>query len=218
MDKVTVDKAYSSEPWYYDLRGFFILTFAYRSTLFSQIRLFAKNMGANHLEIAIGSGTLFSYILKWRKWKGLPETVVTGFDYADQMLAGARARFSKQKSVTLVKADAADLPFESNSFETANIANAIHCLPDIATSLRETQRVLKPGGYLAGNCLLYPEGSSLAAKLATRINNWGTRKGILNRPYRVEEVRFLLKNAGFVIDYEEIKGNCYDFVAKKIDA
>ena len=28
-----IAEAYSSEPWWYDIRGFFILTFAYNSTI-----------------------------------------------------------------------------------------------------------------------------------------------------------------------------------------
>ena len=82
MEKISINQAYSSEPWYYDARGFLILTFAYRSTLPSQIRLFAQNVGAHHLEVTIGSETLFDLVLKWRKWKGLPEAQIVGFDCA----------------------------------------------------------------------------------------------------------------------------------------
>ena len=42
--------AYKSEPWWYDLRGFFILTFAYNSTLPSQLRFFGPNYGPRHME------------------------------------------------------------------------------------------------------------------------------------------------------------------------
>src|SRR3989338_3605220 len=74
-----INEAYKSEPWWYvikihtmifqhlpvsryqmlllnairyDVRGFFILTFAYSSTLLRQVRFFGKNMGSNHLEVA----------------------------------------------------------------------------------------------------------------------------------------------------------------------
>ena len=40
--------AYVSEPWWYDVRGFFILTFAYNSTITSQLRFFGKNFGPDH--------------------------------------------------------------------------------------------------------------------------------------------------------------------------
>ena len=78
LDKI--EAAYSSEPWWYDIRGFFILTFSYRSTLWNQIALFSKNIGENHLEVAIGSGTLFDIILKWRKLLAKPKSQITAVD------------------------------------------------------------------------------------------------------------------------------------------
>lgn len=216
FSKVSVDEAYSSEPWWYDVRGFLILTFAYRSTLPAQIRLFGNNIGKKHLEVAIGSGTLFDLILKAKRLRGKQmESQVVGFDYAPSMLAGAKKRFKKHKNIELHQADAAALPFDNASFDTANIANAIHCLPDIESSIQEMYRVLKPGGTLAGNCLLYPKGSTFLDSVSNRINDWGMKKGILHRPYRAQEVKSLLIKYGFQIKYEKIIGNCYDFVAVK---
>ena len=36
--------AYKSAPWWYDVRGFFILTFAYNSTLTPQLRFFGPQL------------------------------------------------------------------------------------------------------------------------------------------------------------------------------
>ena len=63
-----IAEAYSSEPWWYDLRGFFILTFAYNSTINTQLRFFGPHFGPNHLEVACGTGTLLELILRWRGW------------------------------------------------------------------------------------------------------------------------------------------------------
>ena len=109
-----IDEAYSSDPWWYDLRGFLILTFAYRTTLPAQIKFFAEHMGANHLEAAIGTGTLFEMILKWRSWKKMEKIKIVGFDYAERMLAGARKRFKNENQLSLLRADAAKLPLEDN--------------------------------------------------------------------------------------------------------
>ncbi|MGZ5279793.1 MAG: class I SAM-dependent methyltransferase, partial [Pseudobdellovibrionaceae bacterium] len=109
-----IDEAYSSDPWWYDLRGFLILTFAYRTTLPAQIELFAEHMGSLHLEAAIGTGTLFEMILKWRNWKKLEKVNILGFDYAERMLAGARKRFKHETNMNLLRADAAELPIASN--------------------------------------------------------------------------------------------------------
>lgn len=210
----SIDLAYSSEPWWYDVRGFLILTFAYRSTLPGHIQHFAANIGENHLEIAVGSGSLFDAILKWKKFRKSPIGKITAFDYADRMLNGARRRFAGMSNVTLIKADAAKLPWESLTFDTANAANCIHCFPEIEASLKEIHRVLKKDGTLAGNCLLYPKSKGPLDWIANRINQWGTRKGILNRPYQKDEIRALLQNAGFTLIQEKVTGNCYDFVAK----
>jgi SAM-dependent methyltransferase len=212
---ISVDEAYASEPWWYDARGFLILTFAYRSTLPQQIRFFAGNISAQHLEAAIGSGTLFDLILKYRRWKKMPPVKIVGFDYAPQMLAGAKKRFEKRPEIQLIQADAAHLSFPNNSFDSINIANAFHCLPEPEVSLKEMHRVLKAGGKLAGNCLLYPRENGLGGRLANRINRWGQRKGILNRPYTCLEIQQMLRIAGFQIVYENIVGNCYDFIAVK---
>lgn len=214
-NKISIQEAYSSEPWWYDARGFLILTFAYRHTLPAQLRLFGGNMNSSHLEVAVGSGTLLDLVLKWRKWKGLPEIEITAFDYAASMLAGAQNRFRKNKNINLIQADAAHLPFESNQFKTASIANAIHCLPDIEKSLSEIHRVLDSGGTLTGNCLLEPKGVGFLDTIAKKINNWGIKKGILHRAYQQSEITDLLKKYNFQILFERRVGNCYDFVARK---
>lgn len=128
--------AYRSEPWWYDVRGFFILSFAYNSTLGEQIRLLGPNMGAHHLEVACGTGTLLQWVLRWRRYKGLPAVDIVGVDYAQSMLAGAMRRFRHQPGIRFLHADAADMPFDADSFDTVNIANAIHCLPQVDAALR----------------------------------------------------------------------------------
>lgn len=210
-----IDKAYSSEPWWYDLRGFLILTFSYRSTLPKQIRLFANNIAENHLEVAIGTGTLFEMILQYRRFKKLPLVNILGFDYAERMLAGAKKRFRKEKQVSLIRADAGHLSFEKDTFDSSNIANSIHCLPAIGQGIAEVYRVLKPGGQFAGNCLLEPKGHGFLDQISRAINNWGIKKGILHRPYLKSEIIELLLNAGFEINFQEVHGNCFNFIAKK---
>lgn len=207
--------AYKSEPWWYDVRGFFILTFAYNSTLGTQLRFFGPHFGAEHLEVACGTGTLLELILRWRKWKKLPPAHIVGIDYAESMLAGAMHRFRNEPNIDLQHADAAALPFENNHFDTANIANSIHCFPDVDGALRDILRVLKPGGTLAANVLLYPRGPWPFKGIAEKINRWGMQKGILYTPYTQEDIRQRVLDAGFEMASETVSGNCYNLMVRK---
>ena len=210
--------AYKSEPWWYDVRGFFVLTFAYNSTLGAQLRFFGPNFGPNHIEVACGTGTLLELILRWRSWKKMPTGHIVGIDYTESMLAGARHRFARKAELEFMHADAAALPFAEASFDTANIANAIHCFPNLDGALRGVFRVLKPGGTLAANVLLYPRGGWPLTNIAERINRWGIRKGILYTPYDRQDVHQRLVSVGFEIVSEEVSGNCYNVRARKPDA
>jgi ubiquinone/menaquinone biosynthesis C-methylase UbiE len=213
--KEEIAAAYDSPPWWYDLRGFFILTFAYNSTLGHQLRFFGRHFGPKHLEVACGTGTLLEMILFWRKWKDQPPSDITGIDYAEAMLAGAKQRFARTPSVSLCQADAAALPYSDHMFDTANIANAIHCFPDVQGALRDIFRVLKKDGTVAANVLLYPRGVWPLKVIAGRINRWGIRKGILYTPYQKEEIRRYFTEAGFEVVSENLSGNCYDIIARK---
>ena len=210
-----IAEAYSSEPWWYDLRGFFILTFAYNSTIGTQLRFFGPNFGADHLEVACGTGTLLEMILRWRRWKKLPQVKVMGIDYAPSMLAGARKRFAKDPQVQVQHADAALLPFPDNTFDTANIANSIHCFPTVDGALRDILRVLKPGGTLAANVLLYPTGWAPLRWAAQKINDWGIRKGILYSPFEQHVIRQKMLDAGYEVAEEFKAGNTYNVIVRK---
>ncbi|WP_417067992.1 class I SAM-dependent methyltransferase [Niveibacterium terrae] len=210
-----IAEAYSSPPWWYDVRGFLILTFAYNSSLGEQLRFFGRNFGQKHLEIACGTATLLALVLKWRSRHHMDPVSVTAIDYAESMLAGARWRFKGNPDVEIRHADAAALPFADNSFDTANIANSVHCFPDVDGALRDALRVLKPGGSLAANVLLYPEGRGLLASIANRINVWGAKKGILVTPYRRDDIRKRFVDAGFEIASDTVSGNCYNVLLRK---
>ncbi len=207
--------AYKSEPWWYDVRGFFILTFAYNSTLTEQLRFFGPNFGKQHLEVACGTGTLLELIFYWRRWKKLPTVQVVGVDYAEPMLAGARHRFAGKPDLEFLHADVAEMPFAADSFDTANVANAVHCFPDVDGGMRGVLRVLKPGGTMAANVLLFPRGRWPLRPLAERINRWGMRKGILFTPYERDDIRQRIIAAGFEIVTEAVSGNCYNVLARK---
>ncbi len=138
-----------------------------------------------------------------------------GVDYAESMLAGAERRFAGQPNVELRHADVAALPYGDNSFDTVNIANAIHCFPDVDGALNDIHRVLKPGGTLAANVLLYPRTIWPFNAIAGRLDRWGIRKGILVTPYRRDDIRQRIVEAGFEIASEVVFGNCYEVLIRK---
>jgi ubiquinone/menaquinone biosynthesis C-methylase UbiE len=210
-----IARAYASPPWWYDVRGFFILTFAYRSTLGFQLRFFGENFGPRHLEVAVGSGSLLDLILRWRRWKRLPATHIVAIDYAEPMLAGAIARFRRRDDIELEHADVSAMPYPDDSFDTANIANAVHCFPELDAALRDIHRVLKPGGSIAANVLLHAGGPQPLRWIAQKINEWGMRKGILYTAYAEEDIRRRILDAGFHIVREIRSGNTYNVIARK---
>lgn len=175
-DKIT--KAYSSPSWWYDIRGFFILTFAYRNTLWEQIRFFAADLKSPHLEVAIGSGTLFWMILAYRRIRGLsiPEEII-GIDYVDRILDGARHKFGRNKRFRLECMDAAHLPMGNGIFRSINIANAFHCFSDPDAALKEMYRVLADDGVLRLNAILHPGAIWPFKQISKAIFDWGMKKG-----------------------------------------
>jgi SAM-dependent methyltransferase len=158
---------------------------------------------------------LLELVLRWRKWKRLPAVRIIGVDYAESMLAGARHRFAGRTDMTFQHADAAALPFADDTFDTACIANSVHCFPDVDGALRGVFRVLKPGATLAANVLLFPRGPWPLRAIARRINDWGIRKGILFTPYEQADVRQRFIAAGFELVSEEVTGNCYNVLVRK---
>lgn len=80
---------------------------------------------------------------------------VTGLDFSDAMLARARtrsARLSRASRPRLVRGDVRQLPFEDASFATViapyGVLQSLIGGADLAAALRETARVLGPGGRL----------------------------------------------------------------------
>lgn len=211
-----INEAYDSPSWWYDVRGFFILTLSYRDTVWHQVAFFGRNMRDQHLEIAIGSGTLLDIILRWHKLRGIPRpAMITGFDYAERMLAGAIKRFKNAPDIKLLRADASALEFHDNSFDTANLPNAFHCFPEPLACMKELRRVMKPGATMRMNVVLEPPATGVMAGIARRICAWGIQKGILFATYTPEQVLDICREAGFEIGEYYVKGYSFNIELRK---
>ncbi|MFO1095760.1 MAG: class I SAM-dependent methyltransferase, partial [Planctomycetaceae bacterium] len=202
-----VDEAYSDPAWWYNLRGLGILTFAYRTSVWSQVAFLERNLSQNHLEIPVGTGTLLSIVLRWRALRRRPIGRIVAVDYAETMVAAAQRNFARWPTVTVARGDVADLPYAADEFDSINIANGFHCFPDPDGALRETLRVLKPGGTVATNVLLYPRGPQPLRWIAQRIDDWGQRKGLLVKPFELDDIRARFVRTGFTIVSEDVRGN-----------
>ena len=93
------------------------------------------------LELGCGTG-LFSESLQ----KVSKNIIAT--DFSEEMVAAARVTRANLKNVRFEKADALNLEYENESFDTVFMANLIHVIGDAKRVIQESKRVLKNGGCL----------------------------------------------------------------------
>ncbi|WP_224448812.1 class I SAM-dependent methyltransferase [Haloprofundus salilacus] len=129
----------------------------------SRRRLFTRASG-RVLDVGCGTGANFPY---------LPAGVsITGVDLSPEMLERARHRADELGlDVTLEEADAANLPFDDNSFDTVVSSLSTCTFPDPVAALGEMARVCEADGRI----LLLEHGRSHVeplAKLQDRLAPW----------------------------------------------
>jgi ubiquinone/menaquinone biosynthesis C-methylase UbiE len=102
-----------------------------------------KNTEEPHiLEIGTGTGRIGMPIIA----RGFR---FTGVDIDPDMMAVFRAKYGGiSRKVSLVEADAQDLPFDDHSFDGALAVHVWDLLPNLEKALSEALRVIKPGGVL----------------------------------------------------------------------
>lgn len=137
---------------------------------------------------------------------------VIATDLTAPMLQAAE-RFLREKGVSNVRfqeADAGALPFPDASFDLVTCRIAAHHFPDVAAFVRESARVVRPGGRVALIDNVVPEDAEAAAA----INNWEkTRDPSHARALPASEWRLLFKEAGLAIDHDESFRKFRDFQA-----
>ena len=103
----------------------------------------AAPSGGSVLDLCCGTGDLSFHIAHH------DATVsVTGVDFCEPMLEGARKRAQREdrrRQVTFVEGDVMTLPFADASFDGATMGFSMRNVVDIVATLREARRVLKPG-------------------------------------------------------------------------
>jgi len=91
------------------------------------------------LDVATGTGRLARELGRRMGVGG----VVVGLDFCPEMLHRARG---KAGSAELLLATVERMPFPDNTFDCATVGFALRNVPDVERMLRETARVVKPGG------------------------------------------------------------------------
>lgn len=98
------------------------------------------------LDLATGTGDQIIALLGSSKVKS-----VIGLDPSVEMLTIGERKIAKRfpkADVTLVEADAAEIPFNDNEFDIVTMAFGIRNIPDEKKVIREMMRVLKPEGRI----------------------------------------------------------------------
>jgi SAM-dependent methyltransferase len=139
------------------------------------------------LDIACGTGTLLEEITRRRPGAGAR---IAGVDLSRGMLAEARRKLPSRAIV--VAGDAARLPFRDAAFEVAVSMSALHHWADPGAVLRETRRVLRPGGRLVITDWC---GDRWVERIRAALHRRHDHAGL--RVYRSSELAALLTRAGF---------------------
>ncbi len=106
------------------------------------IALLAPPHGGHILDLCCGTGDVVFHLLRTD-----PSLELTGVDFCEPMLAGARARAPREARgrATFLEGDVMALPFADASFDGATMGFSLRNVVDIDQVLREVRRVLRPG-------------------------------------------------------------------------
>lgn len=124
---------------------------------------------------------------------------VAGVEYSDEAAAFARQRFHLEVAV----GDLTDARYAASSFDVAFMGDVLEHLRDPVATLRETRRILRPGGLLVIHCPM--QTNTLFSRAGFLAYSILGKKATVHLPpyhlfeYRPESMRYLLRMCGFDI-------------------
>lgn len=139
---------------------------------------------------------------------------VTGVDIAEGMIEKARENARGMEGINFLQADAAALPFDSESLQGLRNERLIQHVPDPAQAFREFNRVLKPGASLA---IVETDWSSMTLYsappgMADQVKDFYAHKNVPNGSVALD-LNSLLLETGF----KDIEFNVYPLVSHSLD-
>ncbi|MFZ5861771.1 MAG: class I SAM-dependent methyltransferase [Nitrospirota bacterium] len=138
MDTAHVERVYSSYSKIYDL----IFGRVFHVSRCHAVDLLGLKPGARVLEVGVGTGlSLPLYPVGCR---------VTGIDVSEKMLEKSREKIARRglRDARVLRMDASHTAFADNAFDAVLAAYVMSVVPDPQATLREIERVCKPGGTI----------------------------------------------------------------------
>ena len=146
----------------YDLMNFLMTGGMHHSWKRRTARIAAQGLTGSALDIATGTGDL-AFALS--RQPGISHAV--GVDLLSEMIAlGQKKNRAKGTGevVTLLRADAVNLPFPQDSFACATAGFSLRNMPDLRQAISEMVRVVRPGGRVT-TLELTPMGRGVKSSL-----------------------------------------------------
>jgi ubiquinone/menaquinone biosynthesis C-methylase UbiE len=142
--------------------------------------------GERALDLCTGTGAMLPGLSRRAGEAGL----VVGLDFSRGMLERARQKLRGMRGVTLVRAEAARLPFRPGSFDVVTCSHAFYELKgaEAEQTLEEVARALRPGGLFLMMEHEVPEKLLIRLLFYVRLLSMGLRKAL--EVMRQEEVAF----------------------------
>ena len=142
-----VKKIFENVSGRYDLMNDFMSLGIHRIWKELMLDWLAPRRGQNLIDVAGGTGDIAFNFIKRAK-NGANATIL---DLTESMMIEGKKKtidLPKESQINWVCGDAMRMPFSNSSFDFYTISFGIRNVPDIAKTLSEAYRVLKPGGRL----------------------------------------------------------------------
>lgn len=134
---------------------------------------------------------------------------ITATDFSEEMIKAAKQKRGNLNHVTFMQANALDLQFDKESFDTVFMANLIHIIEDPEKAIKESSRVLKSGGQIIITSFAIDQMSffnkiSLAMRYLKAFGKPSEESGKEKTPKK--RIENLLVNNGFKISKSKVVG------------